>query len=138
MAQVKIEGRTIEIEDAIAQDDQKLLEVVSSFYPGAKNSTVTRNQNHISIVRKAGTKGNLKVTLKNLQEVGAEESEILDYLYTLKQQQLEGSLRVEELIKEQETIQELINQQELEELKVAKTAEKIARLKAESSSLLIV
>ena len=67
MAQIKIEGQTIDLEDEIAESDDLLRAALQASWPDAKTATFTRSDKRkekggklvVTVTKKAGTKGAL-------------------------------------------------------------------------------
>lgn len=71
---VKIEGQTIELPENIAQDDVKIREALTPFYPEiGQNSLITRAEKagniEITISKRAGTKGGASQPPSNMTVV---------------------------------------------------------------------
>jgi hypothetical protein len=81
VAKIKIDGNTLDLEDAIVATDKGLCEALAPYYPAVANATIKRekkgDETIITVTKKAGVKGAFASVLNELDEAPEQISPIL-------------------------------------------------------------
>lgn len=81
MASVKIEGNTIQLDDAVCKTNQGIIDALAPFYPAVANATIKRetvnDKTVITVTKKAGSKGILVGVVEKLSAAPEEISPIV-------------------------------------------------------------
>ena len=118
------EGQQIPLTPEQAATDETLIKTLLPFYADVAGATLTRKmvdgEEHIEIVKKVGTKGNVAL-VNSLKAAPEAINPALALSWKLKQLELQGQLTVETLIEIREEIDAAIAQAEIEIHSTSKT-----------------
>lgn len=110
-----LEGQRISLIPEQCATDESIVNTLLPFYPDVANATISRKvvdgEEHIEIVKKVGTKGNLNL-IKSLQTAPESINGTLALSYQLKKLEIQGKLSLETLLSISEEIEQAIAQGE--------------------------
>lgn len=110
-----LEGQRISLIPEQCATDESIVNTLLPFYPDVANATISRKvvdgEEHIEIVKKVGTKGNLNL-IKSLQTAPESINPALSLSYQLKELEIQGKLTLEILLSISEEIEQAIAQGE--------------------------
>lgn len=110
-----LEGQRISLIPEQCATDESIVNTLLPFYPDVANATISRKvvdgEEHIEIVKKVGTKGNLNL-IKSLQTAPESINPALSLSYQLKELEIQGKLTLEILLSISEEIELAIAQGE--------------------------
>ena len=140
MATLKIEQQELELDDAIAANDELLRQGLAPFYPFINNALIERKTDKdgqlvINVVKRAGTKGATSTPLSILIDTPEEVNSAITLAWQLKQREAIGQLETVNLVQMYEQIDDAISEGREEERLVDAAWSFLSRAAVQTSTL---
>lgn len=140
MATLKIEQQELELDDAIAANDELLRQGLAPFYPFINNALIERKTDKdgqlvIEVVKRAGTKGATSTSLSVLMDTPEAVNPAITLAWQLKQREAIGQIETVNLVQMYEQIDDAISKGREEERLVDAAWSFLSRAAAQTSTL---
>ena len=140
MATLKIEQQELELDDAIAANDELLRQGLAPFYPFINNALIERKTDKdgqlvIEVVKRAGTKGATSTSLSVLIDTPEAVNPAITLAWQLKQREAIGQIETVNLVQMYEQIDDAISKGREEERLVDAAWSFLSRAAAQTSTL---
>lgn len=140
MVTLKIEQQELELDDAIAANDELLRQGLAPFYPFINNALIERKTDKdgqlvIEVVKRAGTKGATSTSLSVLIDTPEAVNPAITLAWQLKQREAIGQIETVNLVQMYEQIDDAISKGREEERLVDAAWSFLSRAAAQTSTL---
>jgi hypothetical protein len=140
MATLKIEQQELELDDAIAANDELLRQGLAPFYPFINNALIERKTDKngqlvIEVVKRAGTKGATSTSLSVLIDTPEAVNPAITLAWQLKQREAIGQIETVNLVQMYEQIDDAISKGREEERLVDAAWSFLSHAAAQTSTL---
>jgi hypothetical protein len=140
MVTLKIEQQELELDDALAANDELLRQGLAPFYPFINNALIERKidkdgQLVIEVVKRAGTKGATSTSLSVLIDTPEAVNPAITLAWQLKQREAIGQIETVNLVQMYEQIDDAISKGREEERLVDAAWSFLSRAAAQTSTL---